>query len=158
MALSPDMLKEHFENTSKCKVKWTIYKVDSYENNWCSYNLKLYIKDNDINYVVNWILPKKDCIIDSFNIVFFEKDLTIWKNINYILDEKFFPLEFYSGTVNINNINYCTWNIIENKNEKSIYEILNYNNQIYIFSWVILLLIIIIWLLSFKIYKSKNQE
>lgn len=155
MALSPEMLKEHFEKISKCKVKWTIYKVDSYKNEWCSYSLKLYIKNNDTKYVVNGILPKKDCIIDTFNIVFFEKDIKLWKDVNYILDEKYFPLDFYSGTVETNNIPYCTWNIIrEQKSENNNNYNLYWAN--YFIFWSIILIIVSLVIILKKRKKAKK--
>lgn len=48
MALSPETLKEHFENTNKCKINWKIEKVEKIKStDTCLSNLKIYIKWTD---------------------------------------------------------------------------------------------------------------
>ena len=159
MALSPDMLKEHFNEVKKCKVEWKIIKMEDLNEDNCLNQRSISILWNDNNYYsIKGIFPKKWCIIDWYNKLFFEGDIKIWTDVSYIINEKNMPLDYYPWTVDIWNIPYCTWNIIKNTKEKSTSEIQNtkgnYNSQIYIFSWIIISLIIIIWFLSFKIYKK----
>lgn len=152
MALSPDILKEHFEKVEKCKISWIIEKVQI--NNWgsCLSELKIYINSNNIIHKINWIMQKNDCIIDSYNKVFFENDLKIWRSVNFVLDQNYSPLEFYPDNIDTSNIPYCTWTIIKEREVKT-FEI--NNSQNYILIWLFFL-ILIIWIIVFKIYKRKS--
>lgn len=113
MALSSDMLKEHFDQVEKCQIKWIIKKITRSPWESCYSNLKIYIEWNNNLYFMNGVLPEKDCIIDSFNIVFLEDDIKVWKEVNYFLDGNYLPLNYYSWTVDTSHIPYCTWNIVK---------------------------------------------
>lgn len=157
MALSPDILKEHFNQVKKCKVEWIVTKLENIKEDSCSSQFLIYIKWKNNNYFMRWEFPKKWCIIDSFNKLFFDWNINIWNKINYILDENYNPLEFDNSIVNISKIPYCTWNIIkETKTEINKPIIENNYLQNYYWYWIILILVLIIWVLVIKLIKAKK--
>jgi len=146
MALSPDMLKEYFEQAQKCKISWKIEKVQKNGEDQCSTNLTLFIKwENNKTHFMNISLLDKACSFDSYYKPFFEDDIKIWNQVEYILDKSnYYSFDYNTNTINTDNIPFCSENKIEIPQN-------NYNFEI--FSWIIFFSIII-WVLMFKIYKK----
>ena len=161
MSININTEEDLYNSLVKCKIKWTINNIiidKKYNNNY--YKLKIYLTNSDNP---NFYFDKKDYSLAYYTNEIFLKDYTlnselkkieIWKSIDVIVnsEQDYSFLKNSNEDINNNLINNCIYNrnLLNNKE--------NYNSQIYIFSWIILLLIIIIWILSFKFYKSKKQE
>jgi hypothetical protein len=150
MALSPDILQEYFEQAQKCKLSWKIEKIETSNKDQCWVDAKIFIKweNNDIHFM-NALVSNKECISDSYYRIFFEDDLKIWTEIEYVLDTKnYYTFDYNTNTINTENIPFCSENKIEIPQN-------NYNFEI--FSWIILLSILI-WIFIFKFYKKSTRK
>lgn len=147
MALSPDMLQEYFEQAQKCKISWKIQKIQKNSEDQCSTDLTLFIKwENNETHFMNATLSNKECILDSYYKVFYDGDIKIWNQVEYILDKKNYHSFNNTYAINTENIPYCTENKIE------IPE--NIFSTNYYFLWFFIF-IIIMWALFIKFYKKK---
>ena len=147
MAFSPDVLQEYFEQAQKCKISWKIQKIQKNSEDQCSTDLTLFIKwENNETHFMNATLSNKECILDSYYKVFYDGDIKIWNQVEYILDKKNYHSFNNTYAINTENIPYCTENKIE------IPE--NIFSTNYYFLWFFIF-IIIMWALFIKFYKKK---
>lgn len=145
MALSPDTLEKYFDDTQKCIIEWKIQKIEILNQDKCLKEVKVFIKnkDNSTNYF-KWDILVWECIIDTFNNIFSEENLKVWKNIKYILDENYSPLSYIPE--NNLEIKTCVWNKVMKNLEK--------NN--YFFYWTFWWLIIFLLIIFIFFKKRKN--
>lgn len=150
MALSHDILQEYFEQAQKCKISWKIEKIETSNQDQCSTEIIIFIKwENNDTHFMNALVSNKECIFDSYYKFFFEDDLKIWTEIEYILDTKnYYTFDYNTNTINTKNIPFCSENKIKIPQN-------NYNFEI--FSWIILLSILI-WIFIFKFYKKSTRK
>ncbi len=148
MALSPDMLKEYFEQAQKCKISWKIEKIEIWNKNQCLVDMRIFIKwENNKTHFMNATLLHKECSFDSYYKPFFEGDIKVWNQVEYILDEENYrTFDYNTSVIDTENIPYCTENKIE------IPE--NIFSTNYYFLWFFIF-IIIMWALFIKFYKKK---
>lgn len=148
MALSPDWLQEYFEQAQKCKISWKIEKIEIWNKNQCLVNMRIFIKwENNKTHFMNATLLHKECSFDSYYKPFFEGDIKVWNQVEYILDEEnYHTFDYNTSIINTENIPYCTENKIE------IPE--NIFSTNYYFLWFFIF-IIIMWALFIKFYKKK---
>ncbi len=148
MAFSPDVLQEYFEQAQKCKISWKIQKIQKNSEDQCSIDLTLFIKwENNETHFMNATLSNKECILDSYYKVFYDGDIKIWNQVEYILDKKNYHSFNNTYAINTENIPYCTENKVEILEKKYYFEFIY---------WIIFLLII--WVLVFKIYKINSLK
>ena len=161
MELPIEEFQYQFDEAIKCKTSWIIswYEIlERYSD--CVYNIKI-ILNNNYYFTKNFYNEKKCSEVNNKKIL--DEIYPKWKEIEVIVNAE--QDYIFLADKNIQYIKYdsnyiwtCTNNYIKAP-VKTTSEIQNtkeiYNSQIYIFSWIILLLIIIIWFLSFKIYKLK---
>lgn len=147
MALSPDTIQEYFDKNSKCKTSWELIKATKiWKNDWCVQDIELILKNENWYFKTIWTYNNWECILDTFYEQFFENDAKIWNQYNFILDEKYNILIKWW---NIENIETCVWNKITFDE--------NINTQKYFIFGILIILILIIWIIFFKI-KTKKQS
>lgn len=148
MALSPDMLKEYFEQAQKCKISWKIEKIEIWNKNQCLVDMRIFIKwENNKTHFMNATLLHKECSFDSYYKHFFIDDIKIWTQVEYILDrENYRTFDYNTNIINTENIPYCTQNKMEIP--KNIF------SPNYYIWWIIIFFLIIFWVWIFKIYKK----
>ncbi len=148
MALSPDWLQEYFEQAQKCKISWKIEKIEIWNKNQCLVNMRIFIKwENNKTHFMNATLLHKECSFDSYYKPFFEGDIKVWNQVEYILDtSNYHSFDYIPDTISTQDFPYCTENKIE------IPE--NIFSTNYYFLWFFIF-IIIMWALFIKFYKKK---
>lgn len=144
MALSPEMIQEYLDKTSKCSLSWQLVQATKiWKDNWCIQDLELILKNESWYFKAIWFFNNWECILDTFHEQIFANDAKIWNNYNFVLDENF---KILIDLWNKKNIETCTWNEV------------NYENNIflnnYLIFWIWILIILSIWLIFFK--KKKN--
>ena len=150
MALSPDMLQEYFEQAQKCKISWKIEKIEIWNKNQCLMDMRIFIKwENNKTHFMNATLLHKECSFDSYYKPFFEGDIKVWNQVEYILDEEnYHTFDYNTSIINTENIPYCTENKIEIRENNYYFEIL---------SWIIIG-IMIIWISIFQYFYKKKTK
>lgn len=148
MALSPDWLQEYFEQAQKCKISWKIEKIEIWNKNQCLVDMRIFIKwENNKTHFMNATLLHKECSFDSYYKPFFEGDIKVWNQVEYILDtSNYHSFDYIPDTISTQDFPYCTENKIE------IPE--NIFSTNYYFLWFFIF-IIIMWALFIKFYKKK---
>ncbi|MGE4443851.1 MAG: hypothetical protein AB7E37_02585 [Candidatus Altimarinota bacterium] len=127
MALSPDMLQEYFEQAQKCKISGKIQKIQKNSEDQCSIDLTLFIKgENNETHFMNAILSNKECSFDSYYKPFFEGDIKVGNQVEYILDtSNYHSFDYIPDTVSTQDFPYCTENKIEIPENNYYFEILS---------------------------------